>query len=198
MPRIEQPPDAVPLSTLRQGRQNHSLLPPDQIQDAETSTAGSSSDLVHLSQDTSRQGSPFAGLPHPDAYKSGKGAGGHEEDEDSDFEHWGDGASDEADVEAQDMPSDLRPSLQHPRMSQAHAPLLPGDKQNGQPPPLNQRRSARFHERDPAQMAKDATKKRYTYAACFLGLSLVTFAIQTETAVYIQHNLHWNKAYCML
>jgi len=42
------------------------------------------------------------------------------------------------------------------------------------------------------------TKKKYTYAAFFLGLSLVSFVIQTETAVYIQHELGWNKAYCML
>ncbi|KFY13848.1 hypothetical protein V491_06241, partial [Pseudogymnoascus sp. VKM F-3775] len=42
------------------------------------------------------------------------------------------------------------------------------------------------------------TKKKYTYAAFFLGLSLVSFVIQTETAVYIQHDLGWDKAYCML
>jgi len=27
---------------------------------------------------------------------------------------------------------------------------------------------------------------------------LISFAVQTETAVYIQHNLGWKKAYCML
>jgi drug/metabolite transporter (DMT)-like permease len=29
-------------------------------------------------------------------------------------------------------------------------------------------------------------------------LSLISFVVQTETAVYIQHTLGWNKAYCML
>ncbi|KAF2774110.1 hypothetical protein EJ03DRAFT_255497, partial [Teratosphaeria nubilosa] len=80
-------------------------------------------------------------------------------------------------------------------------PLLAGDKARADPSPpasLHHRRSARFRERDPAAMAQAATRKRYTYAAGFLALSLVTFAIQTETAVYIQHDLKWNKAYCML
>ncbi|KAF1983914.1 hypothetical protein K402DRAFT_414109 [Aulographum hederae CBS 113979] len=36
------------------------------------------------------------------------------------------------------------------------------------------------------------------YAGCFLVLSLISFTIQTETAVYIQHRMGWNKAYCML
>ncbi len=42
------------------------------------------------------------------------------------------------------------------------------------------------------------TKSKYTYAAFFLGLSLVSFVVQTETAVYIQHDLGWSKAYAML
>ncbi|RAL61039.1 hypothetical protein DID88_010135 [Monilinia fructigena] len=50
--------------------------------------------------------------------------------------------------------------------------------------------------RTPSQ--KLATRKKYTYAAFFLSLSLISFVIQTETAVYIQHQLGWNKAYCML
>lgn len=41
-------------------------------------------------------------------------------------------------------------------------------------------------------------KTKYKYAAFFLGLSLITFVVQTETAVYIQHELGWNKAYSML
>jgi hypothetical protein len=42
------------------------------------------------------------------------------------------------------------------------------------------------------------TKKKWITAAFFLGLSLVSFVIQTETAVYIQHTLKWKKAYAML
>jgi len=55
-----------------------------------------------------------------------------------------------------------------------------------------------MRSRSPDTQAKLATRKKYTYAAFFLGLSLVSFVIQTETAVYIQHELGWNKAYCML
>jgi drug/metabolite transporter (DMT)-like permease len=64
-------------------------------------------------------------------------------------------------------------------------------------PPLFTRRST-MRSRSPDTQAKLATRKKYTYAAFFLGLSLVSFVIQTETAVYIQHELGWDKAYCML
>ena len=47
-------------------------------------------------------------------------------------------------------------------------------------------------------LAKAATRKRYIYASFFLVVSLISFCIQTETAVYIQANLGWNKAYAML
>jgi len=55
-----------------------------------------------------------------------------------------------------------------------------------------------FHERDPEMQAKHETRKKYTYAAFLLALSLVSFTVQTETAVYIQHQLKWEKPYCML
>lgn len=63
-------------------------------------------------------------------------------------------------------------------------------------PPFSRRSTMR--SRSPDTQAKMATKKKYTYAAFFLVLSLISFTIQTETAVYIQHELHWDKAYCML
>ena len=55
-----------------------------------------------------------------------------------------------------------------------------------------------MRSRSPDTQARLATRKKYTYAAFFLGLSLISFVVQTETAVYIQHELGWNKAYCML
>jgi hypothetical protein len=64
-------------------------------------------------------------------------------------------------------------------------------------PPQFSRRST-MRSRSPDTQAKLATRKKYTYAAFFLGLSLISFVVQTETAVYIQHELGWNKAYCML
>lgn len=59
-------------------------------------------------------------------------------------------------------------------------------------------RRTQLRSRSPGTAAKMATRKKYTYAAGFLLLSLISFTIQTETAVYIQHNLGWKKAYCML
>jgi hypothetical protein len=55
-----------------------------------------------------------------------------------------------------------------------------------------------FRSRSPSHAAAAATRKKYIYASLFLLLSLASFAVQTETAVYIQKDLGWNKAYCML
>ncbi|KAF2151100.1 hypothetical protein K461DRAFT_228324 [Myriangium duriaei CBS 260.36] len=99
------------------------------------------------------------------------------------------------------MPSDLRPPPRHGD-GKSQTPLLANDKPRDYASPhrpLAPRRStSRFHERDPETSASKGTRKRYTYAAAFLVLSLISFTVQTETAVYIQHNLKWNKAYCML
>lgn len=46
--------------------------------------------------------------------------------------------------------------------------------------------------------ARLAARKKYTYAAMFLVVSLVSFTIQTELAAHIQTDLGWDKAYCML
>ena len=56
-----------------------------------------------------------------------------------------------------------------------------------------------FRSRSPAYVdAKSATRTKYIYASFFLGVCLVSFVVQTETAVYIQRTLGWKKAYCML
>ncbi|KAF2838327.1 hypothetical protein M501DRAFT_935587 [Patellaria atrata CBS 101060] len=73
-------------------------------------------------------------------------------------------------------------------------PLL-GSKAESRPPLSRHSTLGEIHS---IAEAKAANRKRYTYAAGFLVLSLISFAVQTETAVYIQHNLKWNKAYCML
>lgn len=115
---------------------------------------------------------------------------------------------DSSDSDLDEM-GDRRPTLHRPTEGRSHQPLLhkdddpergrsgfqsPDDQER---PPLFTRRST-MRSRSPDTQAKLATKKKYTYAAFFLGLSLVSFVIQTETAVYIQHDLGWNKAYCML
>lgn len=119
-----------------------------------------------------------------------------------DFESFSD---EEEDVEM----GERRPGLHRPTGGKSHTPLLGGsgdDEERGRSGydspdlvvrPTFSRRST-MRSRSPDTQAKMATEKKYTYAALFLGLSLVSFVIQTETAVYIQHELGWNKAYCML
>ncbi|CAG8972211.1 hypothetical protein HYALB_00010990 [Hymenoscyphus albidus] len=106
---------------------------------------------------------------------------------------------------------DRRPPLHRPTDGRSHQPLLRRDDgddvERGRAgysspdpsirPPFLSRRST-MRSRSPDTQAKLATRKKYTYAAFFLGLSLVSFVVQTETAVYIQSELGWNKAYCML
>jgi hypothetical protein len=199
--------ESVPLRTFSKTRNGESsqhqrdpsLLSPDHFHDIDSVPGSSSdpSDLVHLSREHSRQPSPFTDLPHPDSYRGREDGPG--DDGDSDFDHWGDGEEEEG-----EMPSDLRRPSLRPGGNGAHSPLLSsGDKHSGyenasSSPGLTRRQSGKLREQDPEAMARAATRKRYTYAAVFLGMSLVSFAVQTETAVYIQHNLGWKKAYCML
>lgn len=56
----------------------------------------------------------------------------------------------------------------------------------------------RSHSPGRVERAMKETRKTYKWAAFFLVLSLVSFVVQTETAVYIQHELGWSKAYAML
>jgi drug/metabolite transporter (DMT)-like permease len=49
-----------------------------------------------------------------------------------------------------------------------------------------------------ARAAHTEARKRYTIAAFFLVASLVSFTVQTMLASHIQHDLGWDKAYCML
>lgn len=191
-----------PRSTLR----SH-LHPPDGHQDDSASSEQTSSPVL-ISQSSSRQlsrtSSPFSEVPEPGEWTRGQGGdkkSGKEEDQESDsdlaFEDWND-----QDVDDPKMPSDLRSSYHQPADGRSHQPLLatkvdaPGYDSPTRPT-IRSRRST-FHERDPEDQAHYETRKRYTYAAIFLALSLVSFTVQTETAVYIQHNLQWNKAYCML
>ncbi|KAK9782957.1 putative EamA domain-containing protein [Seiridium cardinale] len=75
----------------------------------------------------------------------------------------------------------------------------PSPLQDTPPPrrPALSRRST-MRSRSPDTQAKMAAKKKYVYAAVFLVVSLVSFCIQTELASYVQQDLGWNKAYCML
>ncbi|KAK0721007.1 hypothetical protein B0H67DRAFT_486262, partial [Lasiosphaeris hirsuta] len=63
-------------------------------------------------------------------------------------------------------------------------------------PTFSRRSTMRSHS--PATNANLAARTKYTYAAFFLVVSLVSFTVQTELAAYIQNDLGWDKAYCML
>jgi len=119
---------------------------------------------------------------------------------DASFDDWDEYENDDtaAAAAAASMPSDLRPSQDHGRDS---TPLLSHhkDQDEGVESAARLARSLHpLHERDPQAQAQFETRRRYTYAAFLLALSLVSFTVQTETAVYIQHQLKWDKPYCML
>lgn len=139
---------------------------------------------------------PSAGLPHPRTIHKGNNLRFVEPDapdEDLDFDDWDESAPSDA------MPSDLRPDVDRERDGRSLSPLLGSHKRDDEGTESTLSRSTHtFHERDPAGQAHLETRRRYTYAAIFLALSLVSFTVQTETAVYIQHELKWEKPYCML
>ncbi len=111
----------------------------------------------------------------------------------------------------QDEMEDRRPPLHRPTDGRSAQPLLhkqdvergragydesPGSGPARRPSTFSRRSAMR--SRSPETKAKLATRKKYTYAGFFLLVSLIAFVVQTETAEYIQHDLGWNKAYCML
>ncbi|CAM1500816.1 Fc.00g099780.m01.CDS01 [Cosmosporella sp. VM-42] len=60
-------------------------------------------------------------------------------------------------------------------------------------------RRSTMRSRSPREVAAAAsTKRKYTFAAVFLVISLISFCIQTELSAHIQHDLGWDKAYCMM
>ncbi|KIW72465.1 hypothetical protein PV04_00656 [Phialophora macrospora] len=114
---------------------------------------------------------------------------------------------DEHDEDPTDMAGPA--SMLRPTGPESHEPLLREDKQSsrGRPASPHEAGSARlplsrrstFRSRSPSYThSEDMVRRKYIYASFFLVLSLVSFVVQTETAVYIQHELGWNKAYCMM
>ena len=98
-----------------------------------------------------------------------------------------------------------RPPLHRPTDGRSQVALLKDERgrpsyesPNGSARPPFSARGSTIRSRSPDFDEKTATRRKYTYAGFFLILSLISFVIQTETAVYIQHTLKWNKAYCML
>lgn len=69
----------------------------------------------------------------------------------------------------------------------------------GARPTLSRRSTRTMRSRSPrGYAAEQAARKKYTYAGAFLLVSLVAFCVQTELSAHIQHDLGWDKAYCMM
>lgn len=107
-----------------------------------------------------------------------------------------------------------RTSMHGPFDGRSRQPLLDGEQQGrmsassfrggdaeGRPMLHHSRRStmrSKSPEGNADALAKKQTRQKYFIASGFLLLSLASFVVQTETAVYIQHDLGWDKPYCML
>ena len=99
-----------------------------------------------------------------------------------------------------------RPPLHRPTDGRSETPLLKDERGRseeeeeplGSARPAFVARRSTFRSRSPDHEAQSATKRKYIYAAFFLGLSLVSFVVQTETATYVTQELGWKKSYCML
>lgn len=94
-----------------------------------------------------------------------------------------------------------RPGYRPPRRLSAdsHVPpslLAPAGQERLAPQAMLSRQGS-FRSRSPSSNARLAARQKYTYAAFFLVLSLISFTVQTELAAWVQH-AGWNKAYCML
>ena len=115
-------------------------------------------------------------------------------------------SDEDAKGEASDMAASTpRPPMHRPTGGRSEVPLLKDERgrpqyesPDGSARPAFAARRSTFRSRSPDFDAKSATRKKYIYASFFLGVSLVSFVVQTETAAYIQKKLHWEKAYCML
>ncbi|KAL9592361.1 MAG: hypothetical protein Q9179_006795 [Wetmoreana sp. 5 TL-2023] len=100
---------------------------------------------------------------------------------------------------------DTRPPLHRPTDGRSQVPLLKDERgrstfaePNGSARPAFAARRSTFRSRSPDMEGSAATTRKYLYAGFFLVLSLIAFVVQTETAVYIQKKLDWQKPYAML
>ncbi|KLJ06230.1 hypothetical protein EMPG_10340 [Blastomyces silverae] len=124
----------------------------------------------------------------------------------------GESTDDESD-EGETMTTNRPPSNRiGDHRSKSQVPLLKKDEERGRRlsgsisadgnevtrPSYMTRRRSTLRSRTPEYDTRNATRRKYYIASFFLVVSLVSFVVQTETAVYIQHNLGWEKPYCML
>lgn len=87
-----------------------------------------------------------------------------------------------------------------PRSRSAHSADRAASPSTTAPPRPTFSRRSTMRSRSPLDVAAAAqtARKKYTYAAFFLVISLVSFCVQTELSAHIQHDLGWDKAYCMM
>ncbi|KAI1422914.1 hypothetical protein F5Y12DRAFT_759932 [Xylaria sp. FL1777] len=77
------------------------------------------------------------------------------------------------------------------------APIVSTSSATAARPPLFSRAS-NVPPRSLEATTHAAARKKYMLAALFLVVCLVSFVVQAELGRYVQHELGWNKAYCML
>jgi len=80
------------------------------------------------------------------------------------------------------------------RSSRGSSPLM-GSRSHNQS--FHSRRST-LRSHSPDAHATATVRKKYILASIFLVMCLVAFVVQTELSAYVQQDLGWNKAYCML
>ncbi|OAA63020.1 Drug/metabolite transporter [Cordyceps fumosorosea ARSEF 2679] len=96
-------------------------------------------------------------------------------------------------------PEDTVDAAERGRSNGTLTPTRGGTTSNTTSRPTLSRRSTAMRSRSPRGFAAEqAARKKYTYAAFFLAVSLVAFCAQTELSAHIQHDLGWDKAYCMM
>ncbi|KAI1290601.1 hypothetical protein F5Y03DRAFT_55224 [Xylaria venustula] len=130
----------------------------------------------------------------------------YDDDDDDDDSH-----SDEEYTDKTTSEMNGRPSLSHVADGRADMPLLEKDGDDRErftsalPHPVASTSSAALYSdasnrppRSPEATAHAAARQKYMVAALFLVVCLVAFVVQAELGRYVQHELGWNKAYCML
>lgn len=160
--------------------------------------AGSSSPLPSTSRSPVNSTKPIRLTSLPEHVKADLKPENQKERQDGEY------YDDEASGDESDH-SDMSERPRYQRSALSQTPLLTEDKRGrsddshgSQRPPFAARRDT-FRSKSPTYPEpEELTRRKYIYASFFLLVCLVSFVVQTETAVYIQHTLHWDKAYCML
>ncbi|KAF5860548.1 hypothetical protein ETB97_001391 [Aspergillus alliaceus] len=91
-----------------------------------------------------------------------------------------------------------QPLLKDERGRLSNSSFGNGAAAEGRPMLHHHTRRPTIRSSSPEHNAEQDTRRKYIIASGFLLLSLASFVVQTETAVYISSELGWDKPYCML